>query len=47
MKSKKVALFLFKLKFLKYRFISSLIKKKIKKKKIFDEFKEIITKKNF
>ena len=47
MKSKKVALFLFKLKFLKYRFISSLIKKKIKKKLIFDEFKELITKKDF
>ena len=47
MKNKKIALNLFKIKFLKYRIISSIIKKKLKKNFTFDEFKSVIEKKDF
>ena len=47
MKNKKIALLLFKIKFLKYRIISSIIKKKLKKNFTFDEFKSVIEKKDF
>ena len=47
MKNKKFELYLFKLKFFKIRLISSIIKKKLKKNTFFDEFKNIINKKNF
>jgi len=47
MKNKKFELFLFKLKFFKIRLISSIIKKKLKKNTFFDDFENIINKKNF
>lgn len=47
MKNKKIALLLFKIKFLKYRIISSIIKKKLKKNSTFSEFKNITAKKDF
>ena len=47
MKNKKIALLLFKIKFLKYRIISSIIKKKLKKNSTFTEFKNITAKKDF
>lgn len=47
MKNKKFKLYLFKLKFFKIRLISSIIKKNLKKNIFFDEFKNIVNKKNF